>query len=471
MPQTKPTPIDDAPDLCRLGARALAQAYADGSLSPVEATRAALERAATAQERFNAFSMIDADTALAAAAASEARWKAGAPLSPVDGVPSTIKDIVSVKGWPARYGSTTTDAAPKAEDAPAVARLRAAGLVFLGMTTTPEFGWKALTDCALTGITRNPWNPEVTPGGSSGGAAAAAACGAGVFHLGSDGGGSIRVPSAFTGICGIKPTFGRVPAYPASPFGTVAHVGPMTRRPDDMGLMLDVMSGRDRQDWLQGEAVFPGLDPVEVSFAGLRIGYWKTPPSGTVDPEIAARIDREVAALAAAGAIVEEIALPMSDRLLGIFNTHWYAGAANRLAGLPAGQRAAVDPGMVEMADTALTWSIPDYLAAVTARADYGAAMDTLLGSYDFLVSPGAAVLPFKAGEEVPPGSGLPRWIEWAGFSYPINLSQQPAACLPAGLSESGLPIALQVIAGRGRDADVIGFAKAYGAAHPDRFL
>ncbi len=454
-----------------MGARALAAAYAEGRLSPVEVTQAALARAEAVQARLNAFSMIDADSALAAARASEARWKAGNPLSPVDGVPSTIKDIVSVKGWPARYGSTTTDAAPKAEDAPSVARMRAAGLVFLGMTTTPEFGWKALTDCALTGITRNPWDPEVTPGGSSGGAAAAAACGAGVFHLGSDGGGSIRVPASFTGICGIKPTFGRVPAYPASPFGTVAHVGPMTRRPDDMGLMLDVMSGRDRQDWLQGEAVFPGLDPVEVSFAGLRIGYWKTPPSGTVDPEIAARIDAEVAALAAAGAIVEEIALPMSESLLETFNFHWYAGAASRLSGLSPEQRAAVDPGMAEIAAVAEGWSVPQYLAAVTARAEYGAAMDKLLGEYDFLVSPGAAVLPFRAGEEVPPGSGLPRWIEWAGFSYPINLSQQPAASLPAGRSESGLPIALQVIAGRGRDAEVIGFAKAYGAAHPERFL
>ena len=248
-------PLADADDLCKLSATALAQLYARGEASPVEVTRAALARAANVQSRFNAFVRIEPEAALAAAALSEQRWQAGKPFGPLDGIPTTIKDIVWVKGGRARYGSRApgTDCA---EDAPSVALLRAAGAVFLGITTTPEFGWKALTDSPLTGITRNPWNADLTPGGSSGGAAVAAATGAGALHLGTDGGGSIRIPSAFTGIVGHKPTFSRVPAYPASAFGTVAHIGPMARSVADAQLMLQVMSGRDLRDWYQNPPGF-----------------------------------------------------------------------------------------------------------------------------------------------------------------------------------------------------------------------
>jgi amidase/aspartyl-tRNA(Asn)/glutamyl-tRNA(Gln) amidotransferase subunit A len=387
-------------------------------------------------------------------------------------VPGTIKDIVLIDGWPVRYGSASTEAAPCTADAPSVARMRAAGIVFLGVTTTPEFGWKAVTDSPAFGITRNPWDPALTPGGSSGGAAVAAATGAGVFHLGTDGGGSIRIPSAFTGISGIKPTFGRVPAYPASPFGTVAHIGPMCRRPGDTEALLATMSGRDLSDWFQGAGVLDPLTPQQITPRGLRIGVWRTPPSGSVAPAVAAQFDRSLAILQEAGAILTECALPMQEQLLDLFNWHWMSGAATRLAALDPSEVEAIDPNLLDMATQASAWKASDYIAAMNRRAVFGSEMDRLLEDYDFIVSPAAALLPFTAGEELPEGSGLSRWIEWAGFSYPINLSQQPAMSVPAGCDPAtGLPHALQIIAGRGRDAAVLALAKWWEAANPDFFL
>jgi amidase/aspartyl-tRNA(Asn)/glutamyl-tRNA(Gln) amidotransferase subunit A len=362
-------PLSDAHELCRLGVDRLAELYASGALSPVEVTTATLERAQVIDPLFNAFSFIDRAGSLEAARASEARWRERRPLSRIDGVPTTLKDIVLVAGWTVRYGSRTTDASPCREDAPAVERLRQAGAIFIGQTSTPEFGWKAVTDSALNGITRNPWNAAMTPGGSSGGAAVAAATGAGVLHLGTDGGGSIRIPAAFTGIVGLKPTFGRVPAYPASAFGTVAHVGPMARRVADAAAMLVSMEGRDLRDWAQG----PGrLDEVTIgvgSLAGARIGYCSRPPCGFVDREVAAVVAATVRRLESIGAWIESVELPPYD-LLDLFNKHWFSGVANRLSAVPEDQRIHLDPGFVEAAAIGATFSARDLAAAQALRAN-----------------------------------------------------------------------------------------------------
>ena len=464
------TPISDADPLCRLSAAELCSAYESRRLSPVEVAAAALDRAEAVHARFNAFTRIDRAGALAAAAESEARWRAGAPRSMVDGVPATIKDIVWVKGWTIRFGSPTTPGTPCAADAPAVARLKAAGVTILGLTTTPEFGWKAVTDGPLSGVTTNPWNPAMTPGGSSGGAAAAAASGAGVFHLGTDGGGSIRVPASFTGIVGLKPTYGRVPAFPASAFGTVAHLGPMTRSVDDCRAMLAAMSGNDPQDWLQGPARLEPLDEPERSLAGAKIAIWAQPPCGTVDPEVGATFQRVVGELGAAGAEITPIDLPGQD-LLDTFNVLWYSGAATRAADLPAEARRNLDPGLQEIIAAGGALGAVRYVKAMGARAEFGRAMDALLREYDIVVSPATAVPAFEAGHEVPPGSGLRRWIEWAGFNFPINLSQQPAAVVPCGRTAAGLPIGLQIVGARGADARVLAYAKAFETGFPAFFL
>src|SRR5437016_11645885 len=236
-------------DLCALSATALLDAYRKHELSPVEVTKAVLERIDRLNPVLNAFNLVS-QRAMDDAKASEARWMSGQPKGLLDGVPVSIKDIILTKGWPTLRGSKTVDPkGPWNDDAPATARLREHGAVLLGKTTTPEFGWKGVTDSPLTGITRHPWNRAKTPGGSSGGAAAAVASGMGPLAVGTDGGGSIRIPCAFTGLFGIKPTFGRVPAWPPSPMGTVAHVGPIARSVADAALMLGVMSQPDSRDW------------------------------------------------------------------------------------------------------------------------------------------------------------------------------------------------------------------------------
>ena len=463
-----PAPVDplaDADDLCRLTATALIQLYARGEASPVEVTRAALARAEVVQSRFNAFVRIEQDTAMAAAALSGQRWRAGRPLGPLDGIPTTIKDIVWVKGGLASYGSRAPGTRCT-EDAPSVALLRQAGAVFLGITTTPEFGWKALTDGPLTGLTRNPWNADLTPGGSSGGAAVAAATGAGALHLGTDGGGSIRVPAAFTGITGHKPTFSRVPAYPASAFGTVAHIGPMTRTVADAQLMLQVMSGRDFRDWYQNPLTFAPVDTVPPPhLKGLRLGVWSKPPVGQVDPAIAAAFGRTLARLEQAGAVLEPVTLPPEDDLLGLFHLHWFSGAAARLGMLPPSALADVDPGLREIAAEGETISAVALIRAQNRRAAFGAGFDMLLAGYDAIISPACAVLPFAVGAEVPPGSGLKRWTEWAGFSYPVNLAQAPATVIRAEVLPEGLPVGLQIIGPRGEDGRVLAIAAAIQAA------
>jgi aspartyl-tRNA(Asn)/glutamyl-tRNA(Gln) amidotransferase subunit A len=452
-------PSSDADDRCRLSATALIQLYARAEASPVEVTRATLARAEAVQARCNAFVRVEHESALAAAALSEKRWREGKPLGPLDGIPTTIKDIVWVKDGVTRYGSRAPGT-QAAEDAPSVALLRAAGAVFLGITTTPEFGWKALTDGPLTGITRNPWNADLTPGGSSGGAAVAAATGAGALHLGTDGGGSIRIPAAFTGIVGHKPTFGRVPAFPASAFGTVAHIGPMTRTVADARLMLQAMSGRDFRDWHQNPLSFGPVDHLPPApLKGLRFGVWDRPPGGHVDPALAAAFGRALARLEREGAVLEPVSLPPEEDLLALFHLHWFSGAAARLAMLPPAALAEVDPGLREIAAEGERISAVSLIGAQTRRASFGAGFDALLARHDAILSPACAVLPFAAGEEVPAGSGLGRWTEWAGFSYPVNLAQAPAAVIRSEILPEGLPAGLQIIGPRSEDGRVLAIA------------
>ncbi len=269
-------------DISQLSASDLIRLYRRREVSPVEVVTDALARIERFEPKINAFVAVDADGAIDAARASEARWRKGAPAGIADGLPATIKDLIDVKGQPTRRGSLTTAATPAADDAPAVARLKEQGAVILGKTTTPEFGWIGVCHSPLTGITRNPWNRERTTGGSSGGAAAAALLNLGVLHLGTDGAGSVRIPSAFTGVFGIKPSYGRVPAYPASPFSALAHQGPLTRTVTDAALMLSVIGGPDMRDSTAWNTPAPdfriglndGLSGLRVAWSP-RLGYVK----------------------------------------------------------------------------------------------------------------------------------------------------------------------------------------------------
>ncbi len=454
-------------DLCTLTATQLLRLYRRKTVSPVDVVREALKRIQEHNARLNAFNFIAPD-ALTMAKASESRWQKGEPIGPLDGVPASIKDILLTRGWPTLRGSQTINAkGPWIDDAPAVARLREAGAILLGKTTTPEFGWKGVTDSPLTGVTRNPWNTDCTPGGSSGGGAAAVAAGMGPLTVGTDGGGSIRIPCGFTGLFGLKPSFGRVPAWPLSPFGTVAHLGPMTRTVDDAALMLNVLSLPDARDW--HALPYDARDyrvGLEQGIKGLRVAY--SPDLGyvKVDYEVAALVREAVQILADLGAHVEEVA-PGFENPAEMFRVHWYAGAAYIVSALPAEQRKLVDPGLLEVAMEGAKITLKQHMDAVQNRGALGVAMNAFHEQYDLLVTPTLPIVAFEAGKEVPAGSGMKRWTEWTPFSYPFNLTQQPAATVPCGFTSSGLPVGMQIIGPRYADALVLRVARAFESARP----
>lgn len=456
--------LAEADELCRLGVAELGAGFAAGKFTPLEVAKATLARAEVVQERYNAFSLIDTDMALTMAKESTARWRNGAPSSPIDGVPTTVKDIVWVKDRAIRYGSRTTSTEPCVQDAPSVKRLRAAGAILIGLTTTPEFGWKAITESPLTGVTRNPWNPQTTPGGSSGGAVVAAVAGAGVLHIGTDGGGSVRIPSSFTGVFGLKPTFGRVAAYPPSAFGTLAHIGPIARSADDAATMFSAMAGRDLDDWNQGIGELPPLALSEGVLKGARIGLWTKPAHGIVDDEVAAAVAKAARSLETLGAHVEPIELPGAD-LTETFRIHWYAGAANRFAAVPKDLVSLCDPGFVEVARSGASITGSALVAAQLRRTAFGAAMEKLIAKLDFIVSPATAIPAFSVPPEVPSDVALDRSLYASSFAFPINLSQQPACSTPCGLTTAGLPIGLQFVGARGADAKVLSAAREFERA------
>jgi aspartyl-tRNA(Asn)/glutamyl-tRNA(Gln) amidotransferase subunit A len=450
----------------------LVAAYRSGELSPVEVTEASLERIERRDRELNAFCLVDADRALADARASEQRWRAAAPAGALDGVPVAVKDVFLTRGWPTLRGSRAIDpSGPWNDDAPAVASLRRHGAVLPGKTTTPELGWKGVTDSPLEGVTRNPWDPTRTSGGSSGGSAAALSAGMVPLALGTDGGGSIRIPCGFCGLAGIKPTYGRVPAWPASPYGPVAHAGPMARTVTDTALLLDSMAEQDSRDW----AALPPpqgsfLDGLERGVDGLRVAFSPDLGHVRVDPDVAAPVARAAAAFADLGADVEQVD-PGFDDPRTVFDVVWSAGAARGVADLGDPPADVLDPGLAEIAAAGRSYTVLDYLAALQARDALAIRMSAFHERWDLLLTPTLPLPAFAAGREVPEGSADRRWPSWTPFTYPFNLTQQPAASVPCGFTPGGLPVGLQIIGARHADALVLRAARAYEAAHPQPTL
>jgi aspartyl-tRNA(Asn)/glutamyl-tRNA(Gln) amidotransferase subunit A len=459
------TPADD---IAYKSAQQLTALYARRALSPVEAAQTLFSRLEALQPKLNAFCLVDRDGALAAAGASERRWHDGKPLSPIDGVPATIKDLMLMRGFPTRRGSHLTENVPDAEDSPAVARLKEAGAVILGKTTTPEFGWIAVGDSPLTGITRNPWNLDRTPGGSSAGAASACAAGIGVLNLGSDGAGSIRIPACFSGVFGIKPSFGLVPAYPPSPMGLLSHHGPIARSVADAAAMLDRIGRPDPRDpyWLPAPARSL-LDGIDDGVRGWKIAYSPDLGYAKVDPEIAASVAEAAQRFEELGAHVEQVG-KIFDSPRETLLTLWGAGAARIVAGIPAERLKQCDPGFVAVAEAGKTIGAVDYLGADLQRTALGRTMGAFHETYDLLLTPMMPVPALPVGEDLNDPSDR-HWVDWSPFSYPFNMTRQPAASIPCGLTSGGLPIGLQIVGRLHDDARVLRAARAFEATQPAR--
>jgi aspartyl-tRNA(Asn)/glutamyl-tRNA(Gln) amidotransferase subunit A len=457
-------------DLAFTSAVALIERYRARTLSPVEAAGVLLDRLDRLQPSLNAFCLVDRDGALAAARRSEERWRRGEPVGPLDGVPATVKDLMPMRGFPTLRGSHLVDRDQDwSEDAPAVARLREAGAVILGKTTTPEFGWKALGDSPLTSITRNPWDVSRTSGGSSAGAAAAAAAGIAPLHLGSDGAGSIRTPSAFCGIFGLKPSFGRVPAYPPSPLGLLSHLGPMARTVDDAALLLGVLNRPDHRDpyalppddrdWREG---------LDGGVKGWRIAYCPDLGYARVDSEVAAAVAAAAHQFEALGAVVEQVDKIFASPRDALF-TLWAAGLAILMRTFPDERKGSADPGLLATAAAGETFSAVDWVGADLVRNALGRTMGAFHQDYDLLLTPTMPIPALPAGQDLNDPATERHWIDWSPFSYPFNMTRQPAASIPCGLTAGGLPIGLQIVGPLYADAQVLRAARAFETTQPIR--
>src|SRR5579883_337242 len=452
-------------DITWASAAELSRLYARNELSPVEAVDATLARAERLQPHLNSFVLIDAQGARAAAQASEARWRKGEPLSPLDGVPTTIKDTTNVKGFPTRYGSHSTDDAPAAEDAAVTERFRKAGMAIIGKSTTPEFGWKALTDSPLQGTTRSPWNPKHTPGGSSGGASSMTASGVCPFNHGNDGGGSIRIPAAHTGLVGLKPSFGRIPQYPAdSPFADVISQGVLARSVLDTAMALNVTAGPDPRDWRslpgEGRDYTIGLDG---GVRGWRIGLSLDFGHVKADPEVRALVETAARRFEALGAHVEEVG-PLIEPLQKDFAPLWSGSFGVRLRQIPSQLYGKLDPGFRALAEQGLAVTLSDYARAYEAKSKLARDMALWHQTYDLLLAP---VTPTAAPpvETLYNSEGFSRWTKGAPYTLPFNLTGQPAASMPAGLTASGLPVGLQIVGPARADHRVLQAMRAYESA------
>jgi len=456
-------------DLCYLPATEMSKAIRNKSLSPVEIAEALLDRIEGVNPKVNAYCTMLPEKTMEEARAAEQAVMKGEELGLLHGIPYSVKDLVYTKGIRTMRGSKMFEDYVPDVDAIATERMRNAGGVFLGKTTTPELGWKGVTDSPVTGITRNPWNLERTPGGSSGGASAQVAAGLGPLAIGTDGGGSIRIPSGFAGIYGHKPSSGRVPVYPASVFGTLSHVGPMTRTVADGALMLAALAGPDHRDRFSLEgAPADYVGELNKGIKGLRVAWSPTLGYAKVAPEVAEIAAKAAKVFETLGATVEEKDPGFPDPT-DCFLVHWKSACAGLLGHLLPKWEDKMDPGLVEATKEGMEFSAADYVKAQLHRQEHWAMVDRFFQDYDLLLTPTLAVLPFEVGLLQPKGnSDEPgEWASWTPFSYPFNLAPNPAATVPAGFSSDGLPVGLQIVGRRFDDLGVLQASAAFEEAQP----
>jgi aspartyl-tRNA(Asn)/glutamyl-tRNA(Gln) amidotransferase subunit A len=459
-----------ADDLLWRSALDLAELIRTKQVSPIEVVDLVLARVEALNPRLNAFCSVAADAARTAAREAEIAVVKGEPLGPLHGVPFSVKDVLDTRGIPTTHGSHLfADSIPD-RDAVAVARLREGRAVIVGKTATSEFGHKAVTESPLFGIARNPWDLACTPGGSSGGAAAAVASGLAPIALGTDGGGSIRIPAAFCGVFGFKPSYGRVPVHPASPgWSHVSHVGPIARTVRDAAAVLDVIAGADDRDRhsLPG-STGPYLDACDDVVKGLHVAWSADLGYAAVDPEVRAACENAAAEFESLGCHVEVVS-PGWENPEEWFRTllaaQFYGAWSDRLPG----DELRMDPSLVSFIRKGGAVTARDYLTAAAAVEAYWEEVRGFLERFDLLLTPTVAVSPFAAGAAPPreiAGEAI-SVLGWMPFTYPFNLTGQPAASVPVGFGEAGLPIGLQIVGRRHADRTVLAAAHAFETACP----
>jgi aspartyl-tRNA(Asn)/glutamyl-tRNA(Gln) amidotransferase subunit A len=447
-------------DMPMLGASQMVAGYRRHDFSPVEVMCAVLDRVTRLDPAVNSLCALDEDQALAAARESERRWMRAEPSGLLDGVPVSVKDLVATQGLPTRHGSLTSSSEPADEDAPAVARLRQSGAILFGKTTTSEFGNKIVTDSPLTGVTRNPWDTRLSPGGSSGGSAVAVALGMGPLSLATDGGGSIRIPACWSGVVGFKPSFGLIPSGAACSWAALSTLGPIARTVRDAALMLGVIAREQTGEfeYVAGCAGYNTMLGDDVT--GLRIAYCPAPAGMRVEPGIADCVRQAADLFEALGARVEETVVdPLADYAENrMHSIQWGVLFAQRVRLMRPEQRAQLDRDVLELASAGGQVGTPAFVDALDARHTLAAGMDAFFRRHDLLLTP-----TFHCGP--PPVPGLPAGLRSAPvLTSWCNQTGLPAVSVPCGLSD-GLPVGLQIIGRRRGDALVLRAARAYEAA------
>jgi aspartyl-tRNA(Asn)/glutamyl-tRNA(Gln) amidotransferase subunit A len=455
--------------VCWLGIVELTTAYSKAQLSPVDVARELIARVRALDPTVNSIVSLDEAYTLAMAAMSEGRYRAGHPLSAMDGVPVTIKDLSAVAGMPMRRGSLASGNEPVSEDSACVARLREAGAVFLAKTATPEAGCKVVTRSAVHGVTSNPYDLSKTPGGSSGGAAAALALGFGPIALGSDGAGSIRIPASFTNLFGLKPGFGRVPAFPPDIDMPHSVVGPLSRTVADAAIMLDVISRPDARDPYAWPVPFaapenldnPDLRDLKIAFSA-RLGC--TAP--LVSPEVDRLVSAVVPLLTDAGAAVFSAAPDWPIDPLVPFRVFWETACYASVEATRLEKRRLLDPLILRVGASGAGISLAGYMKAMEQRMAIAATSKRFFDRHDLLVGPVMPVPAYALDRDVPEGFADEDW-SWCPYTYLWNMTGQPAASVPIGFTEGGLPVGVQIVGRMGGEADILRAARAIELRRP----
>jgi len=448
--------------LHELGAQELTAAYRRRDLSPVEVTQSVLTHMERWEPHIHASYLLRPELALEQARASEARWQRGAPCGVLDGVPVTLKDNIATRGDPMPLGTLATELAPTSADAPPAARLFEAGAVLVCKTTMPDYGMLSSGLSSFHALARNPWDLSKTPGGSSAGGGAAAAAGYGPLHMGTDIGGSLRLPAGWCGIFSLKPSLGRIPIDP--PY-TGRAAGPMTRTVADSALMMQVLALPDARDSmsLPYQAIdWDQFDRGVDILRGLKVGLLMDAGCGLpVEPEVRAAIERAAHIFERSGAIVEPMAPFMTQAMLDGMDHAWRMRSHIDLSALPADKKASVLPYIQQWADSAAGMSGPQVFTAFSQFHATRVATVRACQPFDFVISP-TSPMPAFAAELPSPTNDPLHPLEHIGFTVPYNMSEQPAASINCGYTRSGLPIGLQIAGRRFDDLGGLQVSRAF---------